>query len=167
MTKRVNRRRMPRLISLFAGLSFGLLSSISSSVEIHKFEDPGLDRRFRLLTFEIRCLVCQNQNIADSDADLAKDLRNAVDRMLRGGRSDAEIKDFMVARYGEFVLYRPRLRAGTIALWVGPFALALAGLGFLFSQVRRTRTRAANSLTEQDRRRVEALLAADVRDREP
>jgi len=130
-------RRAAALLVWTGALLF--LSAAESAVELHKFDDPGLDVRFRTLTYELRCLVCQNQNIADSNADLAKDLRNVVDRMLRDGKSDEEIKTFMVDRYGEFVLYRPRLRPGTLVLWVGPFLLVAAGVGGLLWHVRRRR----------------------------
>jgi len=138
-----------------------LLCPTVAAVEIHSFDDPTLDRRFRDLTFELRCLVCQNQNIADSDADLAKDLRTEVDRMLREGKTNNDIRDFMVARYGEFVLYKPRFRAGTFALWAGPFVLLAAGLAILILHVRRTRRAAAATLSPEEQARAEALLQDD------
>jgi cytochrome c-type biogenesis protein CcmH len=97
--------------------------------------NPLLERRTMALAEELRCLVCQNQTLADSHADLALDLKNRIREQLRAGRSEQEVLDFMVARYGDFVLYRPPLRARTALLWAGPFillALALLGLaGFL------------------------------------
>jgi cytochrome c-type biogenesis protein CcmH len=94
--------------------------------------------RFRRLAHELRCLVCQNQTLADSNAPLAVDLRNEVLRLMAGGNSDREIKRHLVARYGEFVLYRPTLSAQNLALWAGPFALLAIGAGVIW---RLTRTR--------------------------
>ncbi|MGK0170463.1 MAG: cytochrome c-type biogenesis protein CcmH [Gammaproteobacteria bacterium] len=150
-------------LSAILGATFALLlfsGPPAGAVEIRTFDDPALDARFRTLTYELRCLVCQNQNIADSDAELAQDLRGEVDRMLREGKTDNDITDFMVARYGEFVLYRPRLRAGTIALWVGPFVLVGAGLVLLVSTIRKTRrnTAAPSPLEQDEETRVNALL---------
>lgn len=89
------------------------------------FEQPEQERRFQQLTEELRCMVCQNQNLADSDAPLAQDLRREVAGMVRAGQSDAEIKQFLVARYGDFVLYRPPFKPITWALWIGPAIMLL------------------------------------------
>lgn len=91
------------------------------------FEDPAGEARFQELTEEFRCLVCQNQSLADSDATLAQDLRKEIHDMIVAGRSDAEIKEFMVARYGDFVLYRPPVQANTLLLWAAPIILLLIG----------------------------------------
>jgi cytochrome c-type biogenesis protein CcmH len=91
--------------------------------------DPALETRYRALTSELRCLVCQNQTIGDSEATLAQDLRREVRGMLLAGRSDDEIRSFMTARYGDFVLYKPPVTARTILLWAAPALLVLAGLG--------------------------------------
>ena len=98
--------------------------------------------RFQNLARQLRCLVCQNQDLADSDADLAKDLRKQVFEMMRAGKSDAEIKDFLVARYNDFVLYDPPLKPGTWLLWFTPFALVALGAIALLRILRR-RARAA------------------------
>jgi len=142
----------------------GLLMSSLSSADIHHFDNVALQNRFHGLTYELRCLVCQNQNIADSDADLAKDLRKEVARMLRVGKTDDDIRNFMVARYGEFVLYKPRLRIGTLALWVGPFLILIAALGMLMLHIHRIRrtTVTIPNLTADERKRVEAILAEDA-----
>src|SRR5688572_1581846 len=94
--------------------------------------DPELEARVMHLSSELRCLVCQNQSLADSHAELAVDLKNQVREKMRAGMSDREIVDFMVARYGDFVLYRPPMKASTLALWFGPFILLIAGLAALF-----------------------------------
>ena len=87
------------------------------------YSDPATDARLAALTADLRCLVCQNQSIADSHAGLAADLRQEILDMIAAGKTDQEIIDFMVARYGDFVLYRPPLRAGTVLLWLGPLLL--------------------------------------------
>lgn len=109
----------------------------ATSFEPRSFRNEVDERRYKALTEELRCLVCQNQNIAASDADLAKDLRDRVYSMIDTGRSDREIVDFMVQRYGDFVLYRPPLNLNTVLLWAGPFVLGLLALFMLLRQVRR------------------------------
>jgi cytochrome c-type biogenesis protein CcmH len=99
--------------------------------------DPILEARVTRLTSELRCLVCQNQTIADSHAGLAVDLRNQVREMLQRGDSEQEILDFMTARYGDFVLYRPPLKSTTILLWLGPVAMVIGGLALLIFVLRR------------------------------
>jgi len=124
-------------------------------------QDPALEQRVMRLTSELRCLVCQNQSLADSHADLAIDLRNQVRSQMQAGKSDAEIREFMVARYGDFVLYRPPLKSTTALLWAGPFLLLAAGGLALGFYLRRRRKRLAESeLTPEQRARAEALLHA-------
>ena len=101
--------------------------------------DPVLEKRVMRLAEDLRCLVCQNQTIADSNADLAVDLKNQVRDQLRRGRSDDEIRAYMVERYGDFVLYRPPVKATTALLWFGPFVMVLAGLGGLALYLRQRR----------------------------
>jgi cytochrome c-type biogenesis protein CcmH len=121
--------------------------------------DPVLEQRVMRLTAELRCLVCQNQSLADSHADLAIDLKNQVRSQMQAGKSDAEIREFMVARYGDFVLYRPPLKSTTALLWAGPFALLAAGGLALGFYLRRRRERLTGSeLTPEQRARAEALL---------
>lgn len=122
-------------------------------------QDPALEQRVMRLTSELRCLVCQNQSLADSHADLAIDLRNQVRGQMQAGKSDAEIREFMVARYGDFVLYRPPLKSTTALLWGGPFVLLAAGGLALGFYLRRRRKRVTESeLTPEQRARAEALL---------
>ncbi len=124
-------------------------------------QDPALEQRVMRLTSELRCLVCQNQSLADSHADLAIDLKNQVRSQMRAGKSDAEIREFMVARYGDFVLYRPPLKSTTALLWAGPFVLLAAGGLALGFYLRRRRERLTGSeLTPEQRARAEALLRA-------
>ncbi len=119
-------------------------------------DNAQLDERAKELAHELRCLVCQNQTIADSNAPLAVDLRNQIREQVTRGASDREILEFMTARYGDFVLYRPPLKATTIALWAGPFLLLAAGLWFLLRRIRRRGK--ATEISEEDRARAAKLL---------
>ena len=122
-------------------------------------DDPVLEKRVVKLTSELRCLVCQNQSLADSHADLAIDLKNQVRAQMRAGKSDSEIRDYMVARYGDFVLYDPPFKATTLLLWAGPFALLLVGLLGLAAYLRTRRRRLPQTeLTLADQSRAAALL---------
>ena len=123
--------------------------------------DAATESRLKSLAEELRCLVCQNQTIADSHAPLALDLRNQIRTQIGQGRSDAQIRDYMVERYGDFVLYRPPLRATTVLLWGGPFLLLLAGVGVFLLMVRRRRSAPAAGgagLSAERRGALEALL---------
>ncbi len=121
--------------------------------------DPVLEARVMVIAEELRCLVCQNETIAASHADLAVDLRSQIRIKLTQGQSSQQILDFMVARYGDFVLYRPPLKASTVLLWVGPFALLLLAAGVLVLTIRRHRGAAAGgSMTEAEQRRAQQLL---------
>ncbi|GAB2517544.1 cytochrome c-type biogenesis protein CcmH [Lysobacter humi (ex Lee et al. 2017)] len=109
-----------------------LATSLSASAQVVdrrpiEFRDRVEERRFQSLTHELRCVMCQNQSIADSDALIAVDLRHEILELMRDGRSDQEIRDYLVARYGEFVLYRPQVGPATWALWFGPLLLLAAG----------------------------------------
>lgn len=124
--------------------------------------DPEAEARLMTLSSELRCLVCQNQTIADSNAELAVDLRNEIREKIQAGESDAEIKDFMVARYGDFVLYRPPVQATTLLLWVGPFLLLALGGGILVFNLKQRRQRAAEpELSRDDQALAESLLQTD------
>ncbi len=109
-------------------LSIAALAQRSPVQEPMIFENPQQEERFKQLTRELRCTVCQNQNLADSDAQLAHDLRAQVHEMLLAGKSDDEIKQFMVDRYGDFVLYRPPVQENTFLLWLAPIVLLLIGV---------------------------------------
>src|SRR5438477_2258112 len=120
-------------------------------------QDAGLERRVTNLAHELRCLVCQNQTLADSNAPLAVDLRNQIREQLAAGRSERDVVDFMVARYGDFVLYRPPLKGSTILLWAGPFAFLVLGFYLLLRFLRRRRI-AAPQLSDAERSRAARLL---------
>ncbi len=122
-------------------------------------EDPILEKRVQRLSEELRCLVCQNQSLADSNADLAVDLRNQVRELMQQGQTDAQIREFMVARYGDFVLYNPPVNSATLLLWLGPFVLlAVAGVALVTYLRRRDRELPAQLLSDEDRERARALL---------
>jgi len=120
-------------------------------------EDPNLEKRVTGLAHELRCLVCQNQTIADSNAPLAVDLRNQIREQLAAGKSESDVIDFMVARYGDFVLYRPPLKASTVLLWAGPFLFLLFGIWFLIRRVRK-QALPERQLSEAERARAAKLL---------
>jgi cytochrome c-type biogenesis protein CcmH len=120
-------------------------------------DNAQLDERARDLAHELRCLVCQNQTIADSNAPLAQDLRGQIREQLAAGRSDQEVLDYMVARYGDFVLYRPPFKASTLALWVGPFVILALGLAVLLRRIARRRVPEPR-LTDAERERAARLL---------
>jgi cytochrome c-type biogenesis protein CcmH len=124
--------------------------------------DPVVEARLMKLSSELRCLVCQNQTIADSNADLAVDLRNEIREKIQANMSDAEIKAFMVARYGDFVLYRPPVKNTTLVLWAGPFLLLVVGGGILIFNLRKRRQQVAEpELSQADQALAESLLHTD------
>ena len=123
-------------------------------------DDPVVEKRTMKLSSELRCLVCQNQSLAESHAGLALDLKEQVRSQIRAGRSDAEIRDYMVERYGDFVLYSPPWKSTTALLWLGPFLLLCMGTAILVSYVRRRRARVEGDLTDEQRKRAQALLRA-------
>jgi len=124
--------------------------------------DPVLEERVTAVASELRCLVCQNQTLADSNAPLAVDLRNQIRERMREGASERDIIGFMVERYGDFVLYRPPWKATTWFLWLGPIALMIGGLAVLYYRLARRRREAAKpELSADERARAAALLSGD------
>jgi cytochrome c-type biogenesis protein CcmH len=142
------------LLLLSAGLAGGQAPQPS---------EQALEKRLMTLSAELRCLVCQNQSLADSHAELAVDLKNQVRDMMRAGRSDEEIKDYLTQRYGDFVLYRPPVKGSTWLLWAGPFVLLVGGLVVLQRTLRRRNAASARGtalpVDEAARERARALLA--------
>ncbi len=124
--------------------------------------DPAQEARARELFRELRCMVCQNQSIDDSDAPLAKDLRALVRERVAAGDSEEDIKDFLVDRYGEFVLLKPRLSGGTLILWAGPVAVLLLGVVFALGASRRERQGAREELTAEEQKKLDAILRRDA-----
>ena len=141
--------------------ALALLLWCAACVAVANTEAPSAeDVRLGEISAELRCLVCQNQTIADSNADLAVDLRREIREQIGAGRSDGEIIDYMVARYGDFVLYRPPFKATTLLLWAGPALLLLVGVLTLRRTLKLRRAAAAETPLDDDaRRRAEALLA--------
>ncbi|MBY0362800.1 MAG: cytochrome c-type biogenesis protein CcmH [Phreatobacter sp.] len=126
-----------------------------------RLSDPRLEERARALSKDLRCMVCQNQAIDDSDAPLARDLRVLVRERLTAGDSDRQVIDFLVARYGEFVLLRPRFGWHTAVLWIAPLVFLLAGIAYLLVVVRRRRVAVVTAplpLTDEEKARLEAAL---------
>ena len=155
---------LPLLSGLFAlALTVVLQSASLAAIENVQFDDPKIETRYQQLIAELRCLVCQNQNLADSNAELAKDLRRKTAEMLRAGKSDDEILTFMRDRYGDFILYRPPFSATTAALWVGPFVLLLvAAFGILLTIKRRQENemmRSTETHDEAQRIKIRNILA--------
>lgn len=136
-----------------------LVCSIVAQTAQPLAEDPELEKRLQALSQELRCLVCQNETLADSRAGLAEDLRREIREQMKAGKSDKEIITFLTARYGDFVLYRPRVTPTTYLLWFGPFILLGVGLIFLYRQLKQRRVQIKQeAITEQDRRRLDELL---------
>jgi cytochrome c-type biogenesis protein CcmH len=123
-----------------AWLLLGLMLASGTALAIDSeqpFPDPAVQTRYEHLTHELRCLVCQDETVADSNAELAADFRRQIHEMVAAGRTDAEIKDYMVQRYGDFVLYKPPVQSNTVLLWTGPFILLLIALTVVMLVVRR------------------------------
>lgn len=148
------------IIVLWLALAAGLTQAGEA---VPLVEDPALEARVQKISEVLRCLVCQNQNLADSHADLAMDLKNQVRDMLKRGQSEKEVIDFMVARYGDFVLYKPPVKSTTWLLWGGPFALFAGALGFLFVKLNRRRKNTAAPLSAEERARAASLLDGEGR----
>ena len=146
------RAGLAALLLGLAGIAWGQASEIANA-------DPAVEARLKALAEELRCLVCQNQTIADSSAPLAVDLRNQIRGQIGQGRSDSQIRDYMVERYGDFVLYKPPFQATTLVLWLGPPALIAAGIVAFFLVVRRRRAApAAAEVSPKRRKELENLL---------
>ena len=128
-------------------------------------DDPELEKRVTKLSQELRCLVCQNETIADSRADLANDLRSQVREQMKAGKSDKEIIAYLTERYGDFILYRPPVKPTTYLLWFGPFLMMIGGLVFLFRHLKHRRQLIVDEpLSQNERRRAEELLREGSRE---
>ena len=131
----------------------GVLSLAAASDPAERLKDPAQEARARAIFREVRCLVCQNESIDDSEADLARDLRQIVREQVKAGRNEAEIKAFLTQRYGEFVLLTPSFSLGNLVLWGGPFLVVAAGAALLFVRLRRRSPEADLSPSEAERLR--------------
>ena len=138
------------LRALAAALLAGICWAASAKEAVPEAADPALEARMTRITSELRCLVCQNQTIATSEADLAVDLRRQTRELLRQGKSDREVVDYMTARYGDFVLYRPPLRATTMLLWFGPGLMLVVGAAVLVVVLRRRSRMSADVFEPND-----------------
>ena len=151
-------------LRLLALLLLCLLASFAMAqvqTEDQPSDDPVIEQRLAKLSHELRCLQCQNQTLADSPSDLAADLRREIRAQMKAGKSDQEIIAFLTQRYGQFILYRPRVTPLTYLLWFGPFVLLLAGLLVLFRYIKQRRDQITEQpLTAEDRRRAEEMLAS-------
>ena len=146
------RAALAALLLAFAALAWGQAEEVANP-------DPAVEQRLKDLGEELRCLVCQNQTIADSNAPLALDLRNQIRVQVKQGRSDDEIRAYMTERYGDFVLYKPPFKATTAVLWIGPFALIAVGAFVLWVVVRRKPVPTAAPAEKAKRREdIAALL---------
>jgi cytochrome c-type biogenesis protein CcmH len=146
-------------------LLFAAVTALSLSLTLHAkeaaplAEDPAVEKRLIEISGELRCLVCQNESLAGSQAELAKDLREKVRGLIKEGKSDNEVKDFLVSRYGDFVLYRPQIKPTTYLLWAGPFLLLLTGLFALIRFLKqRSKEVVDTPLSDEEKKRAEALL---------
>src|SRR6266849_1960084 len=147
-------RRVSILILLLISLAGPALAKEAKPVE-----DPQIDQRMQALTQQLRCLVCQNETLADSRADLAEDLRKEIREQMKAGKSDQEIIAFLTQRYGDFVLYKPPVKPTTYLLWFFPFVLLLGGIALLYWYVQRRREIIQDQpLTAAEHKRAEELL---------
>jgi len=151
-------------------LSLVLVASAQAAIDTYTFKSEAEREQFRQLTAELRCPKCQNQNIADSNAPIATDLRREIFRMLEEGQDNQQITDYLVARYGDFVRYKPALNSSTWLLWFGPAGLLLVGVLLLGMIVlRKRRAQKGNSiqaLTQQEQARLDALLNREPQDKQ-
>lgn len=144
---------------LLSLLMVSVLVPAWAGIEIRHFNTPQQEARYKHLTHTLRCLVCQNENLADSNAELAGQLRDQIYKMIEGGSSDKQIIKYMVSRYGNFVLYKPPFIPTTYLLWIGPFALLL--IGIIIMQISLRRNRKTNSQIDPDNYDKARKLLAD------
>lgn len=134
---------MKRFLLLLSFVLGALCSAIALALDVYEFDSESQRQRYQQLTFELRCPKCQNQNLADSNSQISIDLRAEVVRLLKEGKTDSEIKQYMVDRYGDFVLYRPPVKGNTLVLWWGPIIIALfAIIAFIMILIKRSKVNA-------------------------
>jgi cytochrome c-type biogenesis protein CcmH len=159
---RHQRWRRAHAAMLFAAILAGAAAASAFTLEEFQFDSPAQETEFRELISKLRCLVCQNESLAGSQAELAQDLRNEVYRMMRAGQSQDEILDFLVARYGDFVLYDPPLKPSTYVLWFGPFVIiGIAGF-FMLRAILSRKQSSDDDISDAERERLQALLDTDA-----
>jgi len=150
---------MSRWSLVLALLLLSWMRAASAGLEAFDFTGNVEEDRYKELIAEVRCLVCQNQSLADSDAELAHDLRREIYELMQQGQNDDQIVEFLVARYGDFVLYQPPVKPSTYFLWYGPFVLLVLGILMLFRTLRQRRQQAAPEFSEEEQRRLQQLLS--------
>lgn len=151
------------LMALLVAALLMLLTGTAGADDLHHFDDPALQARYDDLTASLRCPKCQNQAIGDSGSPIAGDMRTYVARALRRGDSDEDIRQAMVDRFGDYVLYRPRLEWRTIALWAGPGVVVLLGVAAIAALIRSRRPERVQALDSDERQRLETLLSRHER----
>ena len=139
----------------------------ASTLADYKFDDPAKEEDFRSLIGEMRCLVCQNESLAGSNADLAVDLRNEIYEMMKAGQSKTDVVNFMVQRYGDFVLYSPPVKPSTYPIWFGPLFLFLLGAYLLTRALKKKRQSQETTLSEEEQQRLESLLNQTPDNKDP
>jgi cytochrome c-type biogenesis protein CcmH len=143
-------------------LGFVMGATALAAIETYRFDTPAQEASYKRLVAELRCLVCQNQNIADSNAELAQDLRRKTYELLKAGKTEAEISAYMVQRYGDFVLYQPPLKRQTLLLWIGPFLILALGIFILFRVIlRRSRSARQADLSDAQHKKAAQLLKGE------
>ena len=152
---------MIRRTLLIGILGLLLAGTAQARVEVLEFATPEHEERYNKLIAELRCLVCQNQNLADSNAELAVDLRRKTYEMVSKDKSEKEIASFMVERYGDFVLYRPPLNSNTLLLWTGPFIILVIGVSLLIRTIRRRRAEPAVNVDDASLKAAANLLDSE------
>lgn len=150
---------MKTRIKFLCSVSLVLIASFAFADDVYQFATPAKEQQFYRITQNSRCLVCQNESLADSSAPLAVDLRDDIYKMVTSGQTDAEIQKYLEKRYGSFVLYKPPLHSATMLLWFGPFGLLLAGLLGLLWYLRTTKQAdESDELSDADKAKLEQLL---------
>ncbi len=142
-------------------LGWFLCAPLQAAINAYSFSSPEQEQRFRQLTEELRCPRCQNESLAGSDAPVAQDLKDRVYLMLQAGKSNRDIKEFLRARYGDFVIYRPPLRWRTLVLWLGPWVLGMTTVLLLWRRLRQKNT-AARALSPEEQQRLALILGTDA-----
>ena len=152
-----------RFVVMMAGILLSIFTNLAwSGIEVRNFDNKDQEVLYNQLMFELRCLVCQNENLAASNADLAKDLRDEVYEMItEKNLGEKEVKAFLIARYGDFVLYKPPVKKSTWLLWFGPFIMLFIGFIILFAVIRSNKKKDASLLDNKKRNEVRQLLESE------
>lgn len=151
----------PFLLALVCAVSLQAVAAI----DVYEFESPEQEQRYRHLIEELRCPKCQNQNLAGSDAGVATDLKNRTYELMQQGKSDDEIRRYLVERYGDFITYKPPVKGSTLLLWAGPFALMLVMAGVIVWRVRRRPATHPEAISAEEQARLARILNDDVSSR--